>query len=492
MTPKNGHWLESVLQLPKGSLSEGTLISGLAYDSRKVEPGFLFFAVTGFQADGNVFAGKAAESGASVIISEQSKPDSLDFRNWIQVQSVRKAMAVISRSFYDEPDRRLKLIGVTGTNGKTTTTFLIRQILEFNGLKTGVVGTTGAFYGDLVIPLYHTTPESPDLCRILKEMADSGVEAVAMEVSSHALVLDRVTGLEFRAAVFTNLTHDHLDFHKTPDAYLEAKKLLFDRLPVQAEALLNSDDPAWTKLVSDSRATVKTYSLGQPATLTARIHHSDISRQEIEVTELNQESYRFTYPLAGQFNVLNGLAAWLAARSLGLKPEQITGALSEGIQVPGRFEKVTTVKGLVTGVVDYSHTPDSLQKIIEAINLIKQPGQTLITVFGCGGDRDKTKRPVMGRLAESLSDYTIVTSDNPRTEDPSEILKDILDGMSGTQSESELDRRLAIRKAAQRARPGDIILVAGKGHETYQEVRGVRHHFDDREELREALMLYGC
>ncbi|MBN8705965.1 MAG: UDP-N-acetylmuramoyl-L-alanyl-D-glutamate--2,6-diaminopimelate ligase [Bacteroidetes bacterium] len=491
MTVKNGRWLADLLGVSCQDSKADAKISTLVYDSRKAGYGALFFAVGGFKTDGNSFARKAIESGSVFVLSEQEKPEDLLFSGWIRVENIRTAMAFVSRAFYDFPDQDLTLIGVTGTNGKTTTTFLIRQILETAGLKTGIIGTTGAFYGKTSIELAHTTPESVDLCDILDKMRKAGVTHVVMEVSSHALVLGRVHGFRFPVTVFTNLTHDHLDFHKTPEAYLEAKKMLFDSQIKEDFAIINSDDPASKQIIRDCRAEISSYGIESAATVRAEIISSDIYAQKIRISDFGSGLRELGLPLAGKFNVYNSLAAYAAGRKLGLDPEVIIEALSYGVQVPGRFEKVTSKLGLVTGVVDYSHTPDSLLKILESIRLIKKSGQKLITVFGCGGDRDRTKRPVMGEIAERLSDVAIVTSDNPRTENPDEILKEILVGMKGQTQLVEADRRKAIQLAVQMAEPGAIILVAGKGHETYQEIAGVRHHFDDREELREALKLYG-
>lgn len=491
MELKTGRWLFSLLG--KTGLAElnEKVITKLVYDSRKAVPGSLFFAVGGFRTDGNTFAKKAIDSGAVFVLSEQEMPEDMHFTGWIRVENIRVTMAVVSRAFYDFPDQELTLVGVTGTNGKTTTTFLIRQILETAGLKTGIIGTTGAYFGKHIIELAHTTPESVDLCEIFDKMKQSGVTHVVMEVSSHALVLDRVHGFRFPVSVFTNLTHDHLDFHKTTEAYLEAKKILFDSQMKDDFAIINSDDPASKSIIKECRAEISSYGIDSAATFRAEIVNSDIDSQKIRLSDFGSGLREMDLPLAGKFNVYNSLAAYAAGRKLGLDPEVIIEALSQGVQVPGRFEKVTSKTGLVTGVVDYSHTPDSLQKIIESIRLIKKPGQKLITVFGCGGDRDRTKRPVMGEIAARLSDIAIVTSDNPRTENPDEIINEILSGMAGYKPRVESDRRKAIRLAIEHAEPGSIILVAGKGHETYQEIAGVRHHFDDREELREALKLYG-
>lgn len=491
MELKTGWWLYSLLKQTCPDNLADCKISGLVYDSRKAVAGSVFFAVGGFRTDGNEFAKKAIGSGSVFVLSEQEKPKDLVFDGWIRVDNIRIAMAVVARAFYDFPDQDLTLIGVTGTNGKTTTTFLIRQILETAGLKTGIIGTTGAYYGRHSIELAHTTPESVDLCEIFNNMKLAGVTHVVMEVSSHALVLGRVHGFRFPVTIFTNLTHDHLDFHKTPEAYLEAKKMLFDHQMKEDFAIINGDDPASKFIIKDCLAEISSYGIDSAATVRAEIVSSDISSQKIRISDFGSGLREMDLPLAGKFNVYNCLAAYAAGRKLGLDPEVIIDALSYGVQVPGRFEKVSSKSGRVTGVVDYSHTPDSLQKIIESINLIKKPGQKLITVFGCGGDRDRTKRPIMGEIAGRLSDVAIVTSDNPRTEHPDEIITEILAGMKGQKPIVEADRRKAIRLAVELAEPGTIILVAGKGHETYQEIAGVRHHFDDREEVREALKLYG-
>ena len=485
---KNGNWLQTILKTELHSSLKERMISGIQFDSRKVKSGELFVAIPGLKVDGIQFAVSALEKGASFVVSEKPRPDSVKDLGWIQIENVRKALAIISSEFYENPTRKLTVIGVTGTNGKTTTTYLIKSILDSLGLKTGIIGTTGSLIGDRKVELSHTTPESLELNQLFAEMVAEKITHVVMEVSSHALDLFRVYGIDFKVAVFSNLTHDHLDYHGNFENYFAAKKILFDSLSSDSFAVVNIDDHYGTRIVSDSKAKITTYGLDAISSIHGTILSSDIYSMKLKVNA-EHECHLFDLPLSGKFNAYNTLAAVGVAESLGYKITELETGLHQAKQVPGRFEKVKSSKGLI-GVVDYSHTPDSLEKILQTISKIRKPDQRIITVFGCGGDRDKTKRPIMGEIAGKYSDTVIVTSDNPRTENADAILKDILAGCKDYHPIVEVDRHLAIEKAVENAHLQDIILVAGKGHEDYQEINGVKTHFDDREELRKAFVKY--
>ncbi len=485
---KNGNWLQTILKTELHSSVKERMISGIQFDSRKVKSGDVFVAIPGLKVDGTQFAISALEKGASFVISEKQKPETVSDLGWIQVENVRKSLAVISSEFYDNPTKKLTVIGVTGTNGKTTTTYLIKSILDSLGLKTGIIGTTGSLIGDRKVELSHTTPESLELNQLFSQMVSENITHVVMEVSSHALHLNRVHGIDFKVAVFTNLTHDHLDYHGNFENYFAAKKILFDSLSSESFAVENIDDQYGKKIASESKAKISTYGLDTVSSIHGTILSSDIYSMKLKVNA-EHECHVFELPLSGKFNAYNTLAAIGVAECLGYKITELEAGLHNAKQVPGRFEKVKSGKGLI-GVVDYSHTPDSLEKILQTISEIRKPNQKIITVFGCGGDRDKTKRPIMGEIAGKYSDTVIVTSDNPRTENPNQILQDILVGCKNYSPSVEVDRHIAIEKAVELAQTQDIILVAGKGHEDYQEIIGVKTHFDDREELRKAFLKY--
>ncbi len=467
-----------------------TPVTGLEYDSRKVTPGSLFFAFPGAKADGRAFAAQALEKGAIAVVSELPAPD--DFTGaWLRTAHGRQTLALASRRFYGSLDQKIALTGITGTNGKTTTGYLIDSILQAAGKTTVLVGTIEYRLAGQVLPAVNTTPESLDLHRLLAELHHLGGTHATMEVSSHALALARVYGLEFHTAVFSNLTRDHLDFHLTMEEYFAAKQLLFTGSggPPPRFAVINRDDEWGRKITVPGASQVLWYGLTQDAMVRARQVSSGLTGLRFEVV-FDKLRFEVRSPLIGKINVYNILAACCAGMTYQLTPEVIARGIENCAGVPGRFERVD--EGQPFGVVvDYSHTDDALRNAIAVARSLNP--KRVITVFGCGGDRDRTKRPIMGQAAGSLSDLVIVTSDNPRSEDPLQIMNDVMVGVRRTDTRTiiEPDRAAAIRKAVEEARAGDIILLAGKGHETYQIFRDKTIHFDDREVAREVLQSFG-
>lgn len=466
-------------------------VSAIQYDSRKIARGGCFVAIRGTGVDGHRFISTAISNGASVVVLEDDAilPDSYFMHAGVAkvvVPDSRKALAQLAANYYDHPSKKLSLIGVTGTNGKTTTTHIIKSILEASGETVGLIGTIEYAIGSTTFPATHTTPESLELNELLSRMVKAGCTSVSMEVSSHALHQSRVVGLAYRAAVFTNLTQDHLDYHGSMEEYCRAKKILFDGLPAEASAVINQDDSWGLKIVQDSAAQKVLYSATGEATVSARDIKLSIEGTVMTVLH-NGQSTAVTSPLVGQFNAYNILAAFSTGIALGLSPEVIRQGIGSLKAVRGRFERMSSPKGW-TAIVDYAHTPDALEKCLHAIRdvLPKNAEGKIITVFGAGGDRDKTKRPLMGAVAGSLSDVVLVTSDNPRTEEPGQIIKDILEGIpAGTTTLQQPDRRKAIEQAVSMARAGDVILIAGKGHEDYQVIGTERIHFSDQEVVGE-------
>ena len=456
--------LADVLGIPDAPPVE---VTSLALDNRRVEPGTLFFAVPGFTRDGHDFAPDAVARGAAALVVE--RPLGLGVPE-VQVPSVRAAMAPAAARLYGDPTARLGVVGVTGTNGKTTTCFIVRSLLEAGGIQTGLLGTVTSVVGGVEAPTVHTTPEAIDLHRTFDAMVRGGDRAVAMEVSSHALELGRADAIHWDVAVFTNLTQDHLDFHPSMDAYFAAKRRLFAADP--RVRVVNRDDAYGQRLLGDFPDAIA-YGLDDVSSL-----------------ETGRAGSRFTFagrrwstPLPGPFNVLNCLAAIHAARALGVDDATLAEALATTGQVPGRFEPVDEGQDFAV-VVDYSHTPDSLENVLRAAR--EMASRRVICVFGCGGDRDRGKRPIMGRIASELADVAIVTSDNPRSEDPGEIIREVMGGMDG--GEAIVDRRKAIDRAVELAGAGDVVVIAGKGHEQGQEFAdGVKKPFDDVTVAREAL-----
>ncbi|HXI44376.1 MAG TPA: UDP-N-acetylmuramoyl-L-alanyl-D-glutamate--2,6-diaminopimelate ligase [Bryobacteraceae bacterium] len=465
-------------------------IEGLEYDSRRVKKGALFFAFPGARADGRGFAGEAVKAGAVAVVSELPPPDG--FRgSWVQVEHGRHALALAARNFFQKPDERISLTGITGTNGKTTTAYLVDSILRAAGNTTALIGTIEYHLGDRVIPAVNTTPESLDLYRLFAELEKMDGTFTTMEVSSHALALGRVHGLHFHTAVFTNLTRDHLDFHRTMEEYFAAKQMLFTGAgaPAPPFAVINRDDEYGARMQTGSDSRVLWYGLGKDATVRARHISSSFEGLRFEV---QAPDVRFTVqsPLIGRINVYNILAACGAGLSYGLQPATIARGIAQLRAVPGRFERVDEGQPFVV-VVDYAHTDDALRNVISMARSLEP--KRVVTLFGCGGDRDRTKRPIMGQVAAELSDFVVLTSDNPRSEDPLDIMNDVLVGLrrKDTPCLVEPDRAAAIRRAIEEARPGDILILAGKGHETYQVLKDRTIPFDDREVAREVLRSFG-
>lgn len=474
----------------KGDIS--TIIRGITYDSRQVEPGIAFVCVEGFKTDGHNYVDSALEKGASVIVAQKHVHVS-EGVPLVITPDTRKALALMANAYAGYPSRKLKMIGITGTNGKTTTTYLIEQILKEKGYKTGLIGTIMNKIGDQVFPVKNTTPESLDLQLLLKEMVEQKVTHVVMEVSSHALDLGRVAGVEFDTAVFTNITQDHLDFHETMENYLAAKTKLFSGLSTYSGkktikyGIINVDDPGSESIIPLTAGKVITYGIKNKCDVKA----SNLSLKSNGVSfdvSTPERDISLQLRLTGQFNVYNALAAFAAGLAEGIDIDDIKNALEAVKGVPGRLEPVDEGQEFAV-LVDYAHTPDGLENIIRAAR--EFTGARVITVFGCGGDRDRTKRPIMGEISARLSDYSILTSDNPRTEDPLFILSQIEEGVRRATGQSGYivipDRREAIDYAIKMAQPGDVVLIAGKGHETYQIVGENVLHFDDRETASELL-----
>lgn len=464
-------------------------VCGIRYDSRHVQRGEMFVAISGLATDGHAFITTAISRGATVVVVENDAclPDSYFMHAGvvkIVVSDSRAAMAIMASNFYGRPSRQLRLIGVTGTNGKTTTTHLIKSVLENNGEKVGLIGTISYMIGTETIAATHTTPESVELNRLLARMVSQDCTAAVMEVSSHALVQKRVHGLEFSTATFTNLTQDHLDFHGSFDEYFRAKKILFDQLSRDATAVTNIDDERGMEIVRGTQARTLTYGLSSTADVCATDVTLDVRGTDCTFV-YSGASHRVTSPLIGKFNVFNLTATFATCVTMGVSGETIVHGLAGAPPVRGRFEQVQSPYGW-TAIVDYAHTPDALENCLRAIHEILPADRKgrIITVFGCGGNRDKGKRPIMGKIASTLSDITIITSDNPRNETPGTIIDEILGGVNRRATVlAEVDRRAAINRALEMATAGDVVLIAGKGHETYQVVGETKVHFDDREEV---------
>ncbi len=464
-------------------------VNGVQYDSRRVGKGDVFVAIRGTAVDGHAFIGAAIQGGAKVVVMEDdtAMPDSLFGHEGVikvVVPNSRIALAVASANFTGHPARELKIIGVTGTNGKTTSTHLIKSILEAHGERVGLVGTIAHLIGGEAVPARHTTPESLELQQLLAEMKKQGCASVVMEVSSHALAMHRVHGIGFAAGVFTNLTQDHLDFHGSMEEYFRAKKLLFDGLPASASAISNLDDPHGRSITDATSASLVTYAISTDADITAGEISMGVKGTTMTVRHPGGE-FTVSSSLTGRFNVQNILAACATGIALRVPAGEIVSGIRSVTAVAGRFEQIVAPRGW-TAVIDYAHTPDALENCLRTIRDLRPRGgrDRIITVFGCGGDRDRTKRPRMGEIASRLSDITVVTSDNPRREDPSKIIDEILTGVvKGKQVIVEVNRHTAIQRALGLAKEGDVVLVAGKGHEKYQVIGEERLHFDDREEV---------
>jgi UDP-N-acetylmuramoyl-L-alanyl-D-glutamate--2,6-diaminopimelate ligase len=480
-------------------------IKGIAYDSRRIEKGYLFVAVRGFSVDGHNYIRDAVNRGAAAVVSEMAVADATVAYEYaiqknvafIEVSDSRKALALISAAFYGKPSNDISLIGITGTNGKTTTSFITKNIIDAGGKKAGLMGTICYITGDSRMIASHTTPESLDLQRHLSEMVNNKMDYAVLEVSSHALALKRTEGCSFKVAAFTNFSQDHLDFHGSMDEYFRAKCMLFDYLGPEGSAVLNYDDPKIRPLAKKLICNVITCGIEEGAMIRAENIREISSQQSAACGQkmggLGAMSFDVQTPksrfavnsnLIGRFNVYNVLISIGIAYSLGMSEEVIKQGVQNTKPVEGRFENIDEGQKFLC-IVDYAHTDDALRKLIqEARHLTKG---RVITVFGCGGNRDRTKRPLMGAAAADLSDVAIVTSDNPRNEDPLEIIEDILKGMRKNNFIVQPDRAKAVREAVAMASAGDTVLVAGKGHENYQEIKGVRHHFSDKEVLKEEI-----
>ena len=459
-------------------------ITGVNIDSRRIEKGHLFVAIKGTQTDGHKYIPKALELGAVAVLCEDMPAEKHEGVTYIQVESTESAVGPVATLFYGDPSSKLKLVGVTGTNGKTTIATLLYNMFRKFGHKCGLLSTVCNYIEGEAIPTDHTTPDPIELNQLLGRMVDAGCEYAFMECSSHAIQQQRIGGLKFAGGLFTNLTRDHLDYHKTFENYRDAKKMFFDGLGKDAFAITNVDDKNGMFMVQNCKAQVKTYSTRSMADFKARIIECHFEGMYLEI-----DGREVGVQFIGKFNVSNLLAVYGAAVMLGKQPEDILVIMSTLKSVSGRLEPVRSPEG-VTAIVDYAHTPDALENVLNAIHeVLDGKGGQIITVCGAGGNRDKGKRPLMAQEAVKQSDKVIITSDNPRFEEPQDIINDMLAGLNAQQMKKVLsiaDRREAIRTAAMLAQKGDVILIAGKGHEDYQEIKGVKHHFDDKEVVREV------
>ncbi len=457
-------------------------ITGVNIDSRRIQPGHLFVAIKGTQVDGHSFIKKAEELGASAVICEEMPAELKEGVTYVQVDSTEDAVGHVATLFYGDPTSKLKLVGVTGTNGKTTIATLLYNMFRKMGHRCGLLSTVCNYIEDEAIPTSHTTPDPIELNALLGRMVDAGCEYAFMECSSHAIAQKRIGGLKFAGGLFTNLTRDHLDYHKTFENYRDAKKAFFDSLPKTAFAITNADDKNGMFMVQNTKAAVKTYSTRTMADFKARILECHFEGMYLEI-----DGREVGVQFIGKFNVSNLLAVYGAAVMLGKQPEDILLVMSTLKSVSGRLEPIRSPEGF-TAIVDYAHTPDALENVLNAIHEVLNGKGKVITVCGAGGNRDKGKRPIMAQEAVKQSDKVIITSDNPRFEEPQDIINDMLAGLNAQQMKkvvSIVDRKEAIRTACMMAQKGDVILIAGKGHEDYQEIKGVKHHFDDREVVRE-------
>lgn len=459
-------------------------VNKICFDSREVERGSLFVALRGTKSDGHQFISSCIGKGAVVIVCEEIPKEISENIAYVKVNDSAKALAVIAANFYDNPSTKLKLVGITGTNGKTTTATLLFRLFRNLDQHTGLISTVQNQIDDEIIPATHTTPDPVALNRLLALMVAEGCTHCFMEVSSHAMVQKRVEALKFSGGIFTNITHDHLDYHGTFKDYIAAKKSFFDLLPENAFALVNADDRNGSVMIQNCKAKKHTYALKTMADFRAKVLENNLSGLILNID--NQELHT---QLIGEFNAYNILAVYAATRLLGVEILDALTAISKLHAAEGRFDFITSLLKKVIGIVDYAHTPDALQKVLETIRSIRTGNEMVITVVGCGGDRDKTKRPIMAKIACELSDKVILTSDNPRSENPQMILNEMESGVGADKRKKVLtiaDRKEAIRAACSMANAGDIILVAGKGHEKYQEISGVKYPFDDKQVLTES------
>ena len=462
--------------------STNMAISSVTFDSRKVKKDSLFIATVGVTVDGHSYIDKAIELGAIAIVCETLPKQIQEHITYIKVLNSSESLGYIACNFYDNPSERLRLIGITGTNGKTTTVTLLFNLFKGLGYQVGLLSTVENKINNVVIPSTHTTPDALSLNEMLSQMVEQGCQYAFMEVSSHAIVQHRITGLHFTGAAFSNITHDHLDYHKTFDEYIKAKKLFFDHLPTDAFALTNKDDRNGMVMLQNTRAKKYTYGLKSLADFKCRVIENHLNGLLLNID--NQEVW---IKLIGSFNAYNALVVYAMAILLKQDKVQVLTTLSNLNSVEGRFQYVKSKSGIIA-IVDYAHTPDALKNVLETVKDIRTGNEQVITVVGCGGDRDSAKRPVMAKIACEFSNKTILTSDNPRSENPEEILNQMQSGLSPVEMKSAFrisDRKEAIKTAVAFAKEGDILLIAGKGHEKYQEINGVKHHFDDFEIIKE-------
>ena len=457
-------------------------ITGINIDSRRIKQGHIFVAMKGTQVDGHKFIGKAIELGAAAILLEDMPDEIQDGVTYVQVESTEDCVGIVATTYFGNPSSKLKLVGVTGTNGKTTIATLLYNMFRKFGHKVGLLSTVCNYIEDTAIPADHTTPDPIELNDLLHRMVEAGCEYAFMECSSHAIAQKRIGGLRFTGGIFTNLTRDHLDYHKTFENYRDAKKAFFDGLPKSAFAITNADDKNGSVMVQNCKAQIRTYSTQQAADFKARSLECHFEGMYVEI-----DGHEVGVQFIGKFNVSNLLAVYGAARMLGKSAQDILLVLSTLHSVSGRLEPIRSPQGY-TAIVDYAHTPDALENVLNAIHEVLNGKGQVITVCGAGGNRDKGKRPLMAQEAVKQSDRVIITSDNPRFEEPQDIINDMLAGLTAQQLKkvvSIVDRREAIRAACMMAQKGDVILIAGKGHEDYQEIKGVKHHFDDKEVVRD-------
>jgi UDP-N-acetylmuramoyl-L-alanyl-D-glutamate--2,6-diaminopimelate ligase len=458
-------------------------VKDIVFDSRNVSEGSVFVAVLGTQVDGHDFIEKAIALGAEAIICEKLTASLIKGITYVVVKSSASALGIMASNYYDNPSDQISVVAITGTNGKTTTATLLHQLFIAMGYSTGLLSTVENKINETVIPATHTTPDSVSVQALLRKMVEQGCTHCFMEASSHAIVQERIAGLKLAGGVFTNISHDHLDYHGTFDEYIRAKKMLFDQLPKDAFALINGDDKRGAVMVQNCKAAKQTFALKSPADFKAKIISNTLEGLELDIN-----SKLIWFRMIGSFNAYNLLAVLGVAVLLGEEEDEVLRQLSGIRGAKGRFDRIS-IAG-ITAIVDYAHTPDALDNVLKTINGIRTGNEQLITVVGCGGNRDKTKRPVMAKIAVQESDKTILTSDNPRFEVPEEIIQDMQAGIGVSEIRKTLtivDRREAIKTACMLSQKGDIILIAGKGHEDYQEIKGVKHHFDDTEIVIEFL-----
>ncbi len=464
------------------------MLDAICIDSRKAKQGAAFIAIKGTNQDGHDYIDQVIDAGVRIIICEQKPITLREDCCYILVSDSSKAAGQLANAFYDFPSKNMTIVGVTGTNGKTTVSTLLFQLFTQLGYPCGLLSTVQNIIIDKTLAATHTTPDAPALQELLAQMRDAGCTHIFMEVSSHAIHQNRIEGIDFDGALFTNISHDHLDYHKTFEEYIQVKKHFFDMLPSNAFALSNTDDKRGMVMLQNTKAQAYTYSLRNPATIKGKVLENNLTGLVMEL-----DGYEIHFRMIGTFNAYNLMAVYGAAKFLGQDPIECLQHLSNLQGAEGRFESIISGKDNILGIIDYAHTPDALLNVLNTIQQLRKQGEQLITVVGCGGDRDKSKRPLMAEIAAEKSDRILLTSDNPRTEDPEQILNEMEAGLSISHKRKTLrisDRKEAIKAAVSLAQAGDVILIAGKGHEKYQEVAGVRHPFDDKAILKEIFNLF--